>query len=325
MIDHGEGKRMLRSDPSRIERRVGLGGADATAWLGARGFATVPSARAFRLAADACRAPDLALARILRGPGETRQGGARAPGVSVSLVTEGALEFLLPAGGVRVERGQAVFSRTTRALETRNTDSVGTIEIVFGSSSSSRFDLQLGGEPVIVQDDVRSVRALSALANEVLGGADDSAALLPTGYRIALEALASDVLDRIGPDLPRTLDSADRRLVLAARRVVRERLGDPGFSVRALASDLAVGERRLQRAFAPTGTTAKGFLRRARAEAAERLLRTHPAVTPVELELVARQVGLPGARALKDHLAVHGLSVPGSARPVSPGPQDPPR
>ncbi|PPI23824.1 AraC family transcriptional regulator [Rathayibacter sp. AY1B5] len=316
---------MLRSDPVVLERRVGLGGASAAAWLGGRGFATAAAARGFRLVADTYRAPDLALARILRGPGETSWGGSRSPGVSLSMVTEGALELLLPSGSVRVERGQAVFTRATRVLGTRNTGPVGTIEIVFGSTSS-RFDLQLGEEPLLVEGALRGVRTLSALANEILGSTDESSIPLPTGYRTALEALASDVLDRIGPDLPRTLDPADRRLVLGARRIIRERLGDPALSVRRLAAELAVSERRLQRAFAPTGTTAKGALRLARAETAEKLLRTYPAVTPIEAELVAHQVGLPGVRALKDHLAAHGLSLPGPARSsVSPVRPDPPR
>jgi AraC-like DNA-binding protein len=301
---------MLRSDPASLERRVSLAGADATAWLEARGFATSPSSPGFRLLADAYRASDLALARILRGPGETRQGGAPTPATSLSAVTEGSLELLLPTGGVLVQRGQAVLMQSNRVFGTRNTAPVATIEIVLGSASSSRFDHRWPGGPVLVGDEARGIRALSALANEILGSAEPSSVPLTAGYRIAFEAIASDVLDDSGCDLPLTIGPADRRLLLRARRIIRARFAEPGFSVRLLAADLAVTERRLQRAFAATGSTAQESLRRARAEAAHTLLRTHAAVTHVELELVAHQVGLPGGRALKDHFAACGLSIP---------------
>lgn len=95
--------------------------------------------------------------------------------------------------------------------------------------------------------------------------------------------------------------------------VLRIRAADPRYSVARLAQELVVPERRLQRAFAKRGTTARRALRQVRIELAMEVL-TNPEDDFLGLEQVAGDVGFASHGAMRDAFVREGLPTPRRVR-----------
>ncbi|WP_237399255.1 hypothetical protein, partial [Rathayibacter iranicus] len=211
-----------------------------------------------------------------------------------------------------LEKGDAVLYRSASLISTASTVPVAVIEIELGKGSGGRIAPQLLNDSSFVPRTVRAVRLLSVLVNEILAGLDESGRRMSRRFVVAVEALAADLLEDTDHDLPARISPSDRRLVVDARRMIRCELDDRGLSIATLATAISVTERRLQMAFAAIGSTPTRDIRMRRADAAEDLLRTYSHVSRADRERIARQVGLPNARALRDLLVAFDRPVPGS-------------
>ncbi|MWV59408.1 helix-turn-helix domain-containing protein [Rathayibacter sp. VKM Ac-2754] len=225
-------------------------------------------------------------------------------------MTDGLLELLLPPGGTALGRGQAVIALTSQTFRTKSTEQVATIEVELGEAFTERFTPTLLQGPVTIESNRVGIRAISVFVNEILTGVGSLETPLSGGYRRALESLVTDLLEESGRDVMPDIGAADRRLLLRARRLIQAGFADPRFSVARLADELSVSERQLQRAFSTVDSTPHRMLRLTRARAAAELLAAAPGATRADWDRVARRVGLPGARALKDHFRDLGMTAP---------------
>ncbi|WP_146076785.1 hypothetical protein [Rathayibacter tritici] len=305
--------RMLRADRTVFSRGVALSGEPAATWLEA--LCRSPDRRDdLRLAADIYRSRDLALARLWTSASTVTNADSQSEGVSITVLTEG--EMVLRAGGDDhvLEKGDAVLYRSASLVSTASTAPSAVIEIELGRGSGDRVAPGLLSDSSFVPRTVSSVRPLSVLVNEILAGLDEPARRISRRIVVAVEALAADLVEDTDHDLPVRISPSDRRLIVAARRTIRCELDDRGLSIATLAKEMSVTQRRLQMAFASLGTTPVREIRMRRADAAEDLLRTYSQVGRPEMERVARQVGLPNARALRDLLVAFERTVPGHSR-----------
>lgn len=211
-----------------------------------------------------------------------------------------------------LEKGDAVLYRSASLISTASTVPVAVIEIELGKGSGDRIAPGMLNDSCFVPRTVGAIRLLSVLVNEILAGLDESGRRISRRLVVAVEALAADLIEDTDHDLPTRISPSDRRLVIEARRTIRCELDDRGLSIATLANEMSVTQRRLQMAFASLGTTPTREIRMRRADAAEDLLRTYSHVSRPDMERVARQVGLPNARALRDLLVAFDRPVPGS-------------
>lgn len=302
---------MLRADRTAFSKGVALSGEPAATWLEA--LCRSPDRRDdLRLAADIYQAQDIALARLWTSARILTNADSHSDGVSITVLTEGEMELQARDKNYILEKGDAVLYRSASLISTASTIPVAVIEIELGKGSGNRIAPGLLNDSSFVPRTVGAVRLLSVLVNEILAGLDESGRRVSRRLAVAVEALAADLIEDTDHDLPTWISPSDRRLVIDARRTIRCELDDRGLSIATLANEMSVTPRRLQMAFASLGTTPTREIRMRRADAAEDLLRTYSHVSRPDMERVARQVGLPNARALRDLLVAFDRPVPGS-------------
>lgn len=305
---------VLRKVRPELDRAVGLRGAAAAEWFSGLGFTDV-QASDLRLVADAYRDVQIAFARVWRSASayssaELEEEHPLGPGIAITIVTDGDLTVSVPHGELTLHPGDAVLRMSSQVLAFENRAPVASIELEAGGLIASRFGSGSDPSPQHIEAGSPTLRAASVLVNELLSSAPSSPDPLSGRKLIAVEALVTDLLDHSLGDRVTGVTPATRHLIWQAKRIIAASYSTPSFSVRDLARQMNVTERRLQMAFSAIGTTPLTELRFARASAAEMLIRTYDGVTRAELEEIAERVGLRGSRAVKDHLAAFRIELP---------------
>lgn len=142
-----------------------------------------------------------------------------------------------------------------------------------------------GGQPFLGSANWPEARVLMAHAQIVRETARD---LSPSGLRAARDALIELAAGIMRRELDDTEPALAPALARAAMQLADRQLADAGLSPAALAAQLHVSVRTLHRAFAASGQTAAGYIRRRRLEQARTDLDAPPRHRPGVTEVAAR-------------------------------------
>jgi AraC-like DNA-binding protein len=156
-------------------------------------------------------------------------------------------------------------------------------------------------------DDGVLVRSTRAFFHSAVERPRDETAL--SSYlmeKLTVEMVFGIVLEQ---DAASTLSEKSTSVVDRARTILLLRRGDPEFTPEALAEELHISLRQLQREFAKHGEALGSLLRRLRVELAESLLR-NPEYAPLSVPDVARYAGFGSASAMRRAFAEQGLPNP---------------
>lgn len=168
-------------------------------------------------------------------------------------------------------------------------------------------------------------RSLLLIENDaVLRPVDDFVrALLPPGQhlpRLSVEHLEAALLNMVDAAIiaaagegAATSSALDRALSL-----IESRYADPALTAHAIADDVNVSLRQLERDFAVLGRTIRQEIRRIRVLRAVALLRD-PATARLSVSCIAEQVGLSNGSSLARAMAAEGLASPRRYRPADTG------
>jgi len=249
-------------------------------------------------------------------PGVLKMPGRPNGEAVIAVVLSGALVAHTPEGRLEVGAGQAGSVRSladcslewpARTLMVSLTAPSGALE-AFGIAASQRIDVLEAPPPL---------REAARRFSESVAGSKASDAG-PAPYlveRLLLETAGALLLSDGGPGAARSAGLKDIRR--RAERLVAVKYLDSLYDTAALAADLKVSLRQLQRSFAADGGTPAAALAQNRLEQAQRLLQD-PACRTLDLAEIAGHSGYRSVRQLREHFRRAGLGAPRASRSQSP-------
>lgn len=249
---------------------------------------------------------------FVSGRDDERSRGDRVPGmIGLHSVRSGSIDVGSPWGTLRLVENDAFLLNHDAALRTAPLEQLRLLSIVLPAEVLTGFATPAPGE-------IRAVSRSTSLLDPAVAFAE-RAAVVDADPESAfgnyyLERLLQEMVLGVAVEATRTaaagLPPDHHRDAL---NLIIAQASDPALSPRAVAGQLRLSLRQLQRAFRARGTTVEREIRRSRVEHATSLL-TDPAYDRLSIEEVGRYSGLSGGSSLARAMAQEGRRAPSEVR-----------
>lgn len=297
--------------PWRV-RRVPLEGREVAEWFRMRGWsATDAESAASHAFIDEAIVADVAIRRVwhtalaLSRPasGETESDTlvVHVAGAGTVRIGDAPPAALVPDDVLFVPRGEAVAYRSD--------EPIARIEIEHGARDRAGDVFHVHGELVSAVMITSAVNALFH-AHESRGGGPvlSAATAVAASIQALVAGVRAEALALSRPRMPRLpVEVEYDRLHSRARTILEAEAARRDLTINGVAERLGTGRRRLERAFRLHGESPGDVLRTSRLRLARTLLDSDHALSAPE---IADLAGFASARALKDALAKHDVTVP---------------